>query len=150
MPTSQPPEPAVLSLEAVNSLIPKLQPLVQEQLRMRAEIESALRRLANELGDVPNAIVIAVGDSADLRTLKRDLVERIERYRDGWRRVELMGGVIKDARSGLIDFYGRVEGRLVWLCWKIGEDEVTHYHALNEGFSARKELKESIRIRMMN
>jgi hypothetical protein len=61
-----------------------------------------------------------------------------------------MGGVIKDARSGLVDFYGRVDGQLVWLCWKIGEDEVTHYHALNEGFSARKSLKDSIRMRMLN
>jgi hypothetical protein len=140
----------VLSLEAVNSLIPDLQRLVEAQLRMRATIEVALSKLSEELGDVPNAIVIAAGDSAELRTYKQALIAEIERYRGGWRQVESMGGVIKDARTGLVDFYGRVDGQLVWLCWKVGEDEVTHYHALNEGFSARKSLKDSIRMRLLN
>jgi hypothetical protein len=38
----------------------------------------------------------------------------------------------------------------VWLCWKYGESEVSHYHALDEGYTARKELRTSIRQRLLN
>ncbi len=61
-----------------------------------------------------------------------------------------MGAVLKDARRGLLDFYGTVEGKLVWLCWKYGEDQVVHYHSLQEGFSGRKLIEESMRSRLLN
>ena len=44
-----------------------------------------------------------------------------------------MGAVLKDPRTGLVDFYGQVDGKRVWLCWKYGEDAVTHYHGLRRG-----------------
>jgi hypothetical protein len=61
-----------------------------------------------------------------------------------------MGAVIKDPQIGLIDFYGRVDGNVVWLCWKYGEEEVTYYHALDEGFAGRKEIGASVRLRLLN
>ena len=140
----------VFTLEAVNALVPRLAVLVKRQLSRRGEIEQLLIRLGRELGDVPERIVIDPADPADLRELKRDLVERIEEYRQGWREVEDLGAVLKDARLGLLDFYGNVDGKLVWLCWKYGEAECAHYHALEEGFSARKPIGQSVRSRLLN
>ena len=60
-----------------------------------------------------------------------------------------MGAVVKDPRRGLLDFYGRVDGKLVWLCWQYGEDEVSHYHGLEEGFPGRKEIAHSIKQRLL-
>src|SRR5215213_594505 len=140
----------VFTLEEANAILPKLQSVVGEQLRRRAEIEASLVRLGKELGDVPERIVLDPADSTDVRDLKRDLMRRIEEYRAGWREVEEMGAVLKDARTGLIDFYGRVDGKLVWLCWKYGEHEIAHYHALEDGFSARKPIAESMRYRLLN
>src|SRR3954447_16236209 len=130
----------VFTLEAVNALVPRLSSVVGRQLEMRGAIEALLMRLGRELGDVPERIVLDPADPADVRDLKRDLVRRIEEYRDGWRAIEQMGAVLKDARAGLLDFYGNVEGRLVWLCWKYGENEFAHYHALEDGYSARKPI----------
>ncbi len=107
-------------------------------------------RLGRELGDVPERIVIDPADPTDLRDLKKNIVERIEEYRAGWREVEDLGAVLKDARMGLLDFYGNVDGKLVWLCWKYGEPECAHYHALEEGFSARKPIGNSVRSRLLN
>jgi hypothetical protein len=140
----------VFTLEEVNTLVEKLEPVVKRQLERRGAIESLLLRLGRELGDVPERIVLDPADPADVRDLKRDLVRRIEEYRDGWREVEAMGAVLKDARAGLLDFYGNVEGKLVWLCWKYGEREVLHYHALEEGFSGRKPIAQSMRHRLLN
>ncbi len=115
------PDARVFTLEEVNDLVPKLSLAVKRQLEMRSEIEGLLMRLGRELGDVPDRIALAPADPTDVRDLKRDLVKYIETYRAGWREIEEMGAVLKDARTGLLDFYGTVDGKLVWLCWKYGE-----------------------------
>lgn len=143
-------ERRVFTLEAVNELVPQLQDKVGRQLERRAEIEQLLARLGRVLGDVPERIVLDPADPADVREMKRELVRCIEAYRAGWREVEEMGAVLKDPRIGLLDFYGNVDGKLVWLCWKYGETEVCFYHALEEGFSGRKPIAESIRHRLLN
>ncbi|MBX3206820.1 MAG: DUF2203 domain-containing protein [Labilithrix sp.] len=140
----------VFTLEEVNDLVPQLAAAVKRQLERRTEIEGRLLELGRELGDVPERIVLDPADPADVRDLKRDLVRRIEEYRAGWKAIEETGAVLKDARTGLLDFYGTVDGKLVWLCWKYGESEVTHYHALEEGFSGRKPIAESMRFRLLN
>lgn len=140
----------VFTLEEVNDLVPKLAPVVKRQLERRSAIEALLMKLGRELGDVPESIVLDPADPTNVREMKRDLVRQIEEYRAGWREVEEMGAVLKDARSGLLDFYGTVDGKLVWLCWKYGEDAVNHYHALEEGFSGRKPIAQSMRHRLLN
>jgi hypothetical protein len=142
--------PPIFTLEAVNALIPRLATLVGRQLSRRGEIESRLKSLSTMVGAVPDEIAPDERDPADVRDLKQDLIHRIEEYQAGWKEVEEMGAVLKDARQGLVDFYGNVDGRLVWLCWKYGENEVSHYHALDEGFSGRKELRQSVRQRHLN
>ena len=47
---------------------------------------------------------------------------------------------LRDPESGLLDFLGEVEGRRVWLCWRLGEERVGHFHELDSGFAARKPL----------
>jgi len=143
-------ESRVFTLEAVNALVPRLSTLVGKQLDMRTAIEALLVQLGRELGDVPERIVLDPADPAEVRQMKRELVVKIEAYRAGWREVEAMGAVLKDARTGLLDFYGEVDGKLVWLCWKYGESECAFYHALAEGFSARKSIGASVKQRLLN
>lgn len=50
------------------------------------------------------------------------------------------GVVLRDPQAGLVDFLGEVEGRRVWLCWKLGEGSVAHYHELTSGFAGRRRL----------
>ena len=140
----------VFTLEEVNDLVPKLSVAVKRQLERRSEIETLLIQLGRELGDVPERIVVDPAYPTDVRDMKRNLVRRIEEYRAGWKAIEEMGAVLKDARTGLLDFYGTVDGKLVWLCWKYGENEVAHYHALEEGFSGRKPIAQSMRHRLLN
>jgi len=48
--------------------------------------------------------------------------------------------VLRDPDQGLVDFPGEVEGRRVWLCWRVGEDRVAHWHDLESGFAGRRPL----------
>lgn len=141
----------VFSLEAVNALIPELNVIVSQQLTRRSAIEAKIKALAELSGGLPDEITPpGPEDSETVRELKRDLVTRIAEYQAAWADVERMGAVLKDPRMGLLDFYGRVDGKLVWLCWKYGEDEVTHYHGLDEGFAGRKAIGHSIKQRLLN
>jgi len=142
--------PTVFTLEAVNSLVPRLRVLVEAQIERRVEIETRLERLAGLLGRIPENLDAASGDEAPVRELKSDIADRVDAYKSGWRAVEELGAVIKDPRVGLVDFYGRVDGKLVWLCWKYGEEKVMHYHGLDEGFSRRKPILATMRTRHLN
>lgn len=116
----------------------------------RSEIERRLEQLAALIGQVPEAIQVDERDPPPVRELKRELIERVDLYQIAWREFEDMGAVLKDARSGLVDFYGHVDGKLVWLCWKFGEEAVGHYHGLDEGFSRRRPIEPNMRQRHLN
>jgi hypothetical protein len=142
--------PSVFTLEAVNALLPRLSALMAQQMGRRSEIEERLEKLAKLLGALPESIQVDEGDAVPVRHLKQDLVEHVKRYQSAWSELEEMGAVLKDPRTGLVDFYGQVDGERVWLCWRYGEDAVTHYHGLHEGFSGRKPIAPAMRSRHLN
>ncbi|HEY8086603.1 MAG TPA: DUF2203 domain-containing protein [Polyangiaceae bacterium] len=144
------PGPQVFTLEAANALIPHVRELVEAQMARRTEIEERLDRLAGLLGSTPSSLEVLESDPPPVRELKIELVVHVERYQSAWREVEATGAVLKDPRAGLLDFYGEVDGKRVWLCWKYGEDAVTHYHGLHEGFSGRKPIHATLRSRHLN
>ncbi len=49
---------------------------------------------------------------------------------------------LRDIETGLIDFPALVNGRQVWLCWRLGEDDVAWWHELTAGVAGRKPLVE--------
>jgi hypothetical protein len=145
-----PSSPHVFTLEEANALLPRLNVLIEAQVARRTAIESRLEELARRLGGVPDAIQLEAGDPPEVRVLKEDIIARVEAYQEGWRDVESLGAVLKDARQGLLDFFGHVDGKAVWLCWKYGETAVTHYYGLNEGFAGRKAIEPTMRRRLLN
>lgn len=142
--------PAVLTLEAANALVPELNDLVGGQLERREAIEVALTELARLTGQTRGDLTPRAQDDEEAREKKRDILARIDAYQRAWRRLDEMGGVLKDPARGLVDFYGRIEAKLVWLCWCYGEREITHYHQLDEGFSARKPIDAKARKNALN
>jgi hypothetical protein len=54
------------------------------------------------------------------------------------REVEGLGVQIKDYDQGLIDFPCEHEGRIVYLCWKIGEEELDYWHEIEAGYAGRQ------------
>ncbi|MBI3654516.1 MAG: DUF2203 domain-containing protein [Acidobacteria bacterium] len=54
------------------------------------------------------------------------------------REVERLGVQIKDFDKGLIDFPCSYKGRIVLLCWKIGETEIDYWHEIEAGYAGRR------------
>jgi len=147
MPTSV---PEVFTLEAVNALVPRLNAVVGRQLARRADIEGRLKTLCELTGQAPDDLGPDPDDEPAIAGLKAELAQRVDAYQEGWQELEKMGAVLKDPRIGLLDFHGTVEGKRVWLCWKFGEEEVSYYHALDEGFSGRKPIDQAVKRRLLN
>jgi hypothetical protein len=56
------------------------------------------------------------------------------------RRFSEFEAVVKSVEQGLVDFYGVIDGRLVFLCWKRGEKSIEFYHHLEDGFPGRQPI----------
>ena len=83
-------------------------------------------------------------DSPDVRARDR-LQRRVEKLSQDLRTevesVEARGCVVKDLEQGLVDFYSLLGDRLVFLCWKSGEEEVAYWHPLQGGYATRRPLE---------
>lgn len=78
------------------------------------------------------------GEQVALRRKVDDSAQRINGYMD---ELGAIGCVFKGFEDGLVDFYSQREGRDVFLCWKIGEDRVSHWHEVDAGAAARQLLE---------
>jgi hypothetical protein len=54
--------------------------------------------------------------------------------------VEQAGIVLRDIDRGLVDFPALLDGREVYLCWELGEDDVGFWHDLEGGYGGREPL----------
>lgn len=66
-----------------------------------------------------------------LKTLHQELID--------------VGCELKDFATGLVDFPAEIDGRKVWLCWKLREAEVSHWHELDAGFTGRQPIDAEFR-----
>lgn len=55
-----------------------------------------------------------------------------------------MGGI----EDGLVDIPTTYEGRWVYLCWHVGEREITHWHEVDAGYQGRQPLTAAQRAEM--
>jgi hypothetical protein len=142
--------PPLFTISEVNALIPTLNLIVAQQLREQSDIEQKLAELTQRGGRNPESLEPLATDELDVQKLKTELRQRISRYESGWRKVRALGGIVKDPQIGLVDFYGRVEGRVVWLCWRYGEDSLAYYHDLQEGYVGRRPISANVRKHLVN
>ncbi len=106
--------------------------------------------MARLAGGLPRSLEHDDSDEPKVSSHKAELRALIATYDEGWADATLLGAVVKDPQIGLLDFYGEIDGRLVWLCWRHGEESVRYYHELEAGFGGRKPLRPDTRHRLLN
>ena len=119
------------TISKANALLPTLTPLLEELLTRRARITQDAQLIKPQLHDLRNNV-----GSPELSSLTQDFaaIDRLVNQIRGH------GVLLKDAQSGLVDFLAERDGRDVYLCWRLGEPEITHYHELHTGFSGRQPI----------
>jgi len=124
------------TLEAAEALLPRLSALIRET-RLRKESLDREREKAWALstrmksnghttaGDV-TAAPAAEAAASEMQSLIQQIAD--------------LGCELKDIDQGLVDFPALMDGREVYLCWKLGEPAIAWWHELDAGFAGRRPL----------
>ena len=131
--------PRLFTLAEAEEMLPRVVPLleaIRDARQTMAKSEAALDRMlgptrSNGHG-IPRERVEAeraatMRAMADLRARAAELDE--------------LGIELKDPDTGLIDFRARRQGRIVYLCWRLGESGIAWWHELDAGFAGRQPLE---------
>lgn len=76
-------------------------------------------------------------DQIAMRTAVEEIARRISGY---LKELETVGCTFKGFDDGLVDFLSTRDGRDIFLCWKLGEPEITYWHEVEAGFAGRQPL----------
>lgn len=128
----------LFTVEEANATLPLVQRIVEDVAAVSHDIVERRERLAQiktgrrtETSDAYSDELAQIEDE-----LEKDRT-RLYEYADELRR---LGVELKDGLAGLVDFPSQMDDRIVYLCWKLGEPEVLHWHELDAGFSGRQTL----------
>jgi hypothetical protein len=131
------------TLQEAQNLLPVLESLLRAAMDGKKLIEA----VDNELQDLAHRVMMSGGLLVNVVQMARRKAERekaIHRVKDTLAEINAIGVQVKDIDIGLLDFPCKVEGRIVLLCWKLGEQGITHWHTSSEGFAGRKPVDERI------
>jgi len=131
------------TLQEAQNLLPVLESLLRTAMDGKKLVEA----VDNELQELAHRVLMSGGLLVNVVQMARRKAERekaIRRVKDTLAEINAIGVQVKDIEIGLLDFPCKVEGRIVLLCWKLGEQGITHWHTSSEGFAGRKPVDERI------
>lgn len=123
----------IFTVEEANALLPTVREIlskIQRAYKRLSAYQPAAKKAAAAAetggGGVPNGLRYAA--------LLTELTTRIAE-------LEALGVQLKDFDRGLVDFPSMRDGRVVLLCWQMGEgDELEWWHDVEAGFAGRTRL----------
>jgi hypothetical protein len=121
------------TVDSANRILPKVRDLVEKIILKQTELDSVkdeIEKLENQ-GSTPNTYLSKKYD--DVEELYSQLSTLILE-------LQKSGCLLKDINEGLVDFPAIRLGEQVYLCWKMGEKSVDHWHGVYEGFAGRKRI----------
>jgi hypothetical protein len=127
-------EERIFTLAEAQSLLPRLRTLLQE-----------LTQEWKRIGEL-NPEIQKARDKAQLNGHSRfgvEYVESVSHLMSLIHEIKDMGVLLKDADKGLCDFPYIKDGRMVYLCWQLGEDTIGYWHDVETGFAGREPLDET-------
>ena len=77
-------------------------------------------------------------ETAELVASRKAVTDSADRISGYLGEIEAVGCLFKGFDAGLVDFYTLREDRLVFLCWRVDEDHITHWHEIEAGYAGRQ------------
>jgi len=118
----------IFSLAEANRLIPKLNSYLHS-------VKQAKATLLRTKEDIRKASAQAqYGGGSAVGPL---YISSLQQVSSNVQAIHEMGVLVKDLDLGLCDFPHMREGRVVFLCWKLGEQEIKWWHETTTGYKDR-------------
>lgn len=128
----------IFTVESANASLPLVRAIATDLAQLSREVVERRERLSLLLAGRERGGNDLYGE--ELAQIEEELdkdTQRLQEYVDELRQ---LGVEPKNGPEGLVDFPALIEGRPVYLCWKVGEPEVLHWHDLDAGFRGRQPL----------
>jgi hypothetical protein len=123
----------IFSVEEANSLLPDVRAIVEAIQRAHGALQKFRGAATAAAAGAENGGGGMVGGSKYAARLT-ELSLRVNE-------LETLGVQLKDYSRGLIDFPSLRDGRVVLLCWQLGEgDSLEWWHDVEAGFAGRQPL----------
>lgn len=122
----------IFTLAEANRLIPQLEEKLTDVKRAKA----VLIRTKDEIKKASAKAQFGGGSFAGTH-----YITALEQISENLQTIQEMGVLVKDLDLGLCDFPYLMNGRIVHLCWKLGETEIRWWHDLNSSYTSRQPLE---------
>jgi len=128
----------LVTIDQANATLPLVRAITGDLATLAKDVVERRHRLAL----ITSGRDLKLGDpySDELAQMETDLERdaiRLQGYVDELRE---LGVEPKGEVEGLVDFPCLIDGKLVLLCWKLGEPEILYWHDLDSGFGGRQPL----------
>jgi hypothetical protein len=128
------------AIDEANAALPEVERILIALRDQREELIALRDRVVDATPD--DGETPTTGAAEQIRLLRLGMQGLIDQMQAGVARLVDMDITLRDISAGLIDFPALVTGRPIWLCWRLGEDDVAHWHPHDEGFDSRRPLSE--------
>ena len=128
----------VFTVEEANATLPLVRAITNDLATLAQEVVERRERLAVlDVGRSPNGQKVYSEEVAQIASELDSDTQALQDFVDELRQ---LGVEPKGALDGLVDFPAMLDGRVVFLCWKLGEPQITHWHELEGGFAGRQPI----------
>ncbi len=123
----------IFTVDEANALLPRVRVIVGRIQRAHRKV-SHYRDEAKQAAEAAEQGGGGMGEGIAYATVLTELTTQIAA-------LEGLGVQLKDFDRGLVDFPSLRDGRVVLLCWQMGEgDELEWWHDVDAGFAGRTPL----------
>jgi len=131
--------PRFFTLQQAQELIPQL----ESWLRAALEAKSEAQEVDQELSDLSTRIALTGGIEIDpwaTASRKADRSRATARFKEAMESIGKTGCLVKDLDTGLLDFPALLENQEVYLCWRLGEEQIEYWHHVDAGVAGRRPI----------
>jgi hypothetical protein len=130
----------VFTLEEANRLVPQVR--ISIRLMQKAVEEAEELRDALEVLELLGAADPTSPEHPEYAEKQERLTYCRETFGEEHERLAQSGALLRDLQTGLVDFHALRGGRLIFLCWRSGEEAIGYWHELDGGFAGRRPIHE--------
>lgn len=128
----------LFTVEQANAALPLVRAIASDLAKLSRDVIDRRERLSLLLAGREGGSRDLYGE--ELAHVEQELEKDSERLQEYVEELRELGVEPKNGPEGLIDFPAMIDGRPAYLCWKLGEPEVLHWHDLDAGFRGRQPL----------
>lgn len=128
------------TLDEATAMLPLLRVILRDITNLAGDLRDRYERLVR----LQKAQGLDKAHQEEVQQLAEEFERGQEKMHEYEQELEKLSVELKDYYTGLIDFRHLRDGKEVYLCWKLGEPEIGHWHELNAGFSGRQKLEENV------